>query len=93
MLLTAQENAVRQWVVAALADCPPLNPIPLGRVVWSQQDFAELAYPYALLSYTGSVVLSATPGRILKNRFNFIAADRAIVFFIKTIMGKVIAVG
>lgn len=63
MLTTAQENAVRAWVEAAILDCPELAAIPLARIVWANQDFAERTYPYALISYTGTDELNATPGQ------------------------------
>lgn len=51
MLLPSQETIVGQWVTAAIADCPNLE--PLTAVVWDDQDFPDRDYPYALLSYTG----------------------------------------
>lgn len=63
MLTTAQENAVRSWVQLAIDGCPELEPIPLERIVWSNQDFPEEARPYALISYSGSVEIGATPSR------------------------------
>jgi len=63
MLTTAQENAVRAWVEAAILDCPELAAIPLDRIVWSNQDFAERVYPYALIAYTGTDELGALPAQ------------------------------
>lgn len=63
MMTTEQENAVRAWVVAAIAACPELEPIPLEKVVWSGQDFPEEMRPYALVSYTGSAELGASPSQ------------------------------
>jgi len=63
MMTTDQENAVRAWVVAAIAGCPDLEPIPLEKVVWSGQDFPAEMRPYALITYTGTDELGATPSQ------------------------------
>ena len=63
MLLSSQVQAVAAWIVAAIADCPALVPIALDRVVWQDQDFPERPYPYALLSYTGSVEEGISPAQ------------------------------
>lgn len=65
MLTTAQQNSVRSWIVASIVACPELTPIPLERIVWENQDFPDLAYPYVTLGYTGTEGLNASPrGRV-----------------------------
>jgi len=63
MLLSSQIIVVRQWIVDAIADCPELAPVPLERVVWSDQDWPDRAYPYVLLGYTGSVEQGLSPAQ------------------------------
>jgi hypothetical protein len=63
MLLSSQITVVRQWIVDAIAACPELDPVPLERVVWSDQDWPDRAYPYVLLSYTGSVEQGLSPAQ------------------------------
>jgi hypothetical protein len=65
MLTTGQENAVRSWVELAILGCPELAPIPLAKIVWSEQDFPEDARPYALIRYSGSTEEGATPSQIV----------------------------
>jgi hypothetical protein len=62
-LLTHQEQAVVAWITAAISDCPELA--PLTAIVWSDQDALERARPYALLSYTGSDGVGASPARTI----------------------------
>jgi hypothetical protein len=67
MLTTGQENAVRSWVELAILGCPELAPIPLAKIVWSEQDFPEEARPYALIRYSGSTEEGATPSQIVND--------------------------
>ena len=89
MLTTAQENAVREWVVAAIADCTELAPIALDRVVWSEQDFAEHPYPYALLAYTGSDTLNATPSQSVNEADDLVTGNLEDTNLAVTIVSKV----
>jgi hypothetical protein len=67
MLTTSQENAVRSWVQLAIAGCPELEAIPLEKIEWTNQDFPEDARPYALISYSGSTEIGATPSQIVND--------------------------
>jgi hypothetical protein len=61
MMLPSHKRAARAWVVAALADAG--KPIPLERVVWSNQDAPTLARPYILIYGTGGTRRGPAPER------------------------------
>lgn len=67
MLLAAQIEVVRQWIVDAIQDAidggTSMDPIALDRVVWQRQDWPDRPYPYALLGYTGSTEIGLSPAQ------------------------------
>ena len=88
MLTTVQANAVRSWVKLAIDGCPELEPIPLDRIVWSDQDFPAPVYPYALLSYTGSVKLGASPARAVNGLDELVTTEQSETTIAITIVSK-----
>lgn len=67
MLLLAQIEVIRQWIVdsvqAAIDDGGLMDPIAMDRIVRVKQDFPDRAYPYVLLGYTGSTEVGISPAQ------------------------------